>query len=61
MGHCLTCLHPGRHCGTQVYPPGVPHSIRTEESFQKAFKEGQASNSVVHGMKGLSPLKSYVH
>lgn len=58
---CATCLHPGVWHGAQVYPPGKSYPLRTEEGIYKAFREGHQSGKIIEGIKGISPLKSYVN
>uniref|UniRef100_A0A1X7TKI8 Transposase domain-containing protein n=1 Tax=Amphimedon queenslandica TaxID=400682 RepID=A0A1X7TKI8_AMPQE len=62
-GHCgcPTCLHPGEHKGSHVYTPGLTYPIRTEEGIEYAVAKGVSENKTIEGVKGTSPLHSYVH
>lgn len=60
-GHS-TCLHPGVHHKTRVYPPTAePYFIRTEKSIEDAIK-GKKTGQIVEGIKGPSQhWNSYMH
>ena len=57
---CPTCLHPGEYHSNQVYPP-ASYPLRTEEKIERAIERGQASGEIIEGIKGKSPLTSYIN
>ena len=53
-----TCLYPGEHKRTHVFPLGTFYPLHT--GIQRAFTDGERSLTVVQGIKGTSSLRNYL-
>lgn len=57
---CSSCLHPGVHIGTMVYPPGTDYPLRIHNSINNAAIEAEEEGIIVNGIKGKSALSPII-
>uniref|UniRef100_A0A1X7TS34 Transposase domain-containing protein n=1 Tax=Amphimedon queenslandica TaxID=400682 RepID=A0A1X7TS34_AMPQE len=58
---CSTCLHPGQHHERRrVYATDKEYPMRTEAGMERDVQASIRQNTIVHGIKGKSPLYGYL-
>lgn len=58
---CSVCLHPGKRLAnnSRIYLPET-HAERDHKQVVSSAKEASRTNSVIYGIKGVSPLASII-